>query len=378
MFGVRMQIAVREMKPNEQTAVEALFDRSLGVTDRLVFKLSFQEAQKNARKQLGGTLVAECDGKIVGAVSMRMQTIKGNQTGFVDALVADKLLRGRGVGKSLVDGAVSWLEKRGCVVIYATADRYNSPSWNLFVHRGFSVYEVPRQIKDYGLSFLRLWLVEFYLVGFGTFFLRHGKSQTPPETDAAWHWLGALLGVSAIWWIQVLRSQGPLILLPLVLAVTAVSLLAHELSQKLVARRIGLPTTFKAWGSGILFSWILALTGLFFPAYGSTYVKQLDWRYNPKKDKTGVIFFTGPLVSFALAFAFWALSASVNSDVVLSLARVGYNINLVIVIFNLLPIKAAGGFVWDGKKILEWSKPAWTALATATIALIVLSVIVQF
>ncbi|MCX8151330.1 MAG: GNAT family N-acetyltransferase [Candidatus Bathyarchaeota archaeon] len=371
-----MQIAVREMQPSEESAVESLFARSLGVIDRLVFKLSFEEAQKSAQKQQGGTLVAECDGKLVGAVSTRVQTIKGKQTGFVDALVADKLLRGRGVGKALVDGAVSWLEQRGCEVIYATADRYNSPSWNIFIHRGFRLYEVPRQLRDYRISFLRLWLVEFYLVGFGTFFLKRGGSQQPSETAAVWHWLAALFGVSAIWWIQVLRSQGPLMLLPLVVGVVAISLLAHEFSQKLVASRLGLLTTFKAWGSGILFSWLLALVGLFFPAYGSTYIKQLDWRYNPRKDKTGFFFFMGPLVSFIFALAFWVFSVSTSNGLVLALARVGYNINIIMVVFNLLPVKAAGGFVWDGQKILEWNKVAWFALVIATVALIAIGVII--
>ncbi len=70
-------------------------------------------------------------------------------------MVTDKEFRGRGVGKSLVDGAISWLEGRGCEVIYTTADRYTSPSWNIF-HRDFHLYEVPQQIRDYGLSFLRL------------------------------------------------------------------------------------------------------------------------------------------------------------------------------------------------------------------------------
>ncbi|MBS7635637.1 hypothetical protein KEJ34_09230 [Candidatus Bathyarchaeota archaeon] len=55
-----------------------------------------------------------------------------------------------------MDGAISWLEERGCEVIYATADRYNSPSWNTFIHRDFHLYETPQQIRDYGLSFLSL------------------------------------------------------------------------------------------------------------------------------------------------------------------------------------------------------------------------------
>jgi len=77
---------------------------------------------------------------------------------------------------------------------------------------------------------------------------------------------------------------------------------AHELSQKFLARRLDLEATFKAWGSGILLSWLLALLGGFFPAYGSTYVKQLDWSYKPERDNTRVIFALGPLVSLTLAF----------------------------------------------------------------------------
>ncbi len=93
----------------------------------------------------------------------------------------------------------------------------------------------------------------------------------------AWHFLGVLLGVSMMWWIQVLLGQGPLTLFPIVSAIVAISLLTHELPQKLVARKLGIETTFKAWGSGILFGWLISLMGGFIPAYGSTYVKQLDW-----------------------------------------------------------------------------------------------------
>ncbi len=368
-----MQVLVREMQPSERGEVEKVFARSLNIVDRIVFQLSFEDAQKSAQKQSGGTLTAEYDGKIVGAVSMRIQLIQGRRIGYIDALVADKDLRGRAIGKSLVDGAVSWLEEHKCEVIYATADRYNSPSWNTFIHRDFHLYEIPQQLRDYGLDFLRLWLAEFHFIGFGTFFLRRDKEpKKPRETNEVWHLLAALLGVSTVWWIQLLRSGGSITLASALFTVVAISLLAHELSQKLAARRFGLETTFKAWGSGLLLGWLLALVGGFFPAYGSTYVKQLDWWYEPKRDKTGIIFAIGPLVSLALAFTFWTLPTLATSSLLVASARVGYTINLVIVIFNLIPIQAAGGFVWDGKKILMWNKTAWATLVIATSALIIL------
>ncbi|MEM2087386.1 MAG: GNAT family N-acetyltransferase [Thermoproteota archaeon] len=371
-----MRVIVREMRQNEKREVEKLLARSLGITDRIIFQLSFEEAQKSARKQSGTTLVADFEGKIVGTVSMRIQVLKGRRTGYIDALVSDKELRGRAIGKSLVDGAILWLEEHGCEVIYATADRYNSPSWNIFIHRGFNLYEIPAQLRDYGLDFLRLWMTEFHFIGFGTFFLRRDKEKTKHfETREAWHWLAALLGLSIAWWIQILRGQGPLMLIPMVFTVIAVSLIAHELSQKLAASRLGLETTFKAWGSGILFSWLLALLGSVFPAYGSTYGKQLDWRYDPEKDKTGIIFAVGPLVSLLLGFAFWTISNLTANSLIMVPATAGYVTNLMIVILNLIPIQAAGGFVWDGKKIFRWSKSVWIMLVIVTFILITLDLL---
>jgi len=54
---------------------------------------------------------------------------------------------------------------------------------------------------------------------------------------------------------------------------------------------------------------------------------------------------------------------------------VGYTINVLTVIFNLIPIQAAGGLVWDGRKILTWNKTVWAVLATMILALILLDVL---
>ncbi|UCC27814.1 MAG: GNAT family N-acetyltransferase, partial [Candidatus Bathyarchaeota archaeon] len=297
-------------------------------------------------------------------------------TGFVDALVADKEHRGKGIGTSLVETAISWLEKRGCKTIYATADRYNSPSWNTFIHKGFSVYEIPKQLRDYGLGFLRLWLMEYHFLGFGTFFLKKSQQlQKPAETEEAWHLTAAILGLSFAWWIRLLIGGAPLTLFLLLFAVTAVSILCHELSQKLVCRKLGLETTFKAWGSGILLNLLLGIVGGFFPAFGSTYIKQIDWHYKPK-DKTGIMFAVGPLVSLVFAFVFWVLSVIVSDELLISSARPGYILNLMITVFNLVPMQAAGGFVWDGKKIFNWSRNAWLLLCVATATLITIDIII--
>jgi len=371
-----MQFLIREMLPEEKDAVEMLFARSLGLVDRIVFGLSFEEAQKSAKKQNGGTIVAEHNSEIVGTVSMRIQHIKGEFTGFVDALAADKKHRGKCIGTSLVENAISWLEKRGCKTIFATADRYNSPSWNTFIHKGFSVYEIPRQVKDYGLSFLRLWLGEFHFLGFGTFFLKKSQPiERPVETREALHMTAAVLGVSVAWWIQPLIRGAPLILFSLLFAVVVVSILGHELSQKLACRKLGLEATFKAWGSGILLNLLFGIVGGFFPAFGSTYIKQIDWNYK-LKDKTGIMFAVGPLVSLVFAFIFCGLSAIASEELLISAARTGYILNLMIAIFNLVPVQAAGGFVWDGRKILNWNRNVWLSLCVITATLIAIDIII--
>lgn len=369
-----MQAFVREMLPGEKADVEGLFGRSLGLVDRIFFLLSFEDALKGAKRRSGGSLVAVYDGRIVGSVSMRIQPLGGIRTGFIDALVTDGQLRGRGIGSSLVDKAISWLEDRKCEAIYATADRYNSPSWNTFVHRGFSVYEFPQQFRDHGLGVLRLWLVEFHYIGYGTFFLRRdGEKEKTQGNGETSQFIAAWLGLSLMLWMRALRIGQPMSLLPVFFVVAGISLLAHELPQRIVGRRFGLETAFKAWEPGLLLGLLLGAVGSIFPAYGSTYMKQLDWRYNPKQ--TGVFFAIGPFVSLALAFMFWALSSFTTSGLLSATGRAGYVMNLVNVVFNLIPVQAAGGFVWDGKKILTWNKTIWLMLIAGTTLLVFIDIV---
>lgn len=368
------KIAVREMMQGEESKVQDFFERNLSVIDRLFFFLAFKDALKSALKQQGTSLVAECKGAIVGSVSLRILVYTEKRIGLVDAMVTDRKFRGRGIGKKLLDQALSWFDKEGCEIICATVDRFNSPSWNMFIHRGFSPYELRGQLRDLGLNFIRLWFAEFYIVGGGTFFLKKtGEKDRPAEASEGWHFLVAWLGLALIWRIMAFRQGASFDSIPIALAVTGLSLFTHEFMHKLAASRFGLKTTFKSWDSGILFSSLLAaILGAFYPAYGSTYIKQVDWRYDPKQKEMGLVYVAGPIMSFALATLFWVSLQYFNNELLLMIGRMGYVTNLVLVIFNLIPIQAAGGFAWDGRKIFTWNKTVWSFLIIG-ISLLILS-----
>ena len=57
------RVLVREMLPGEKGEVEALFGRSLGLVDRIVFLLSFEDALKSSQRRSGGSLVAVHGGR---------------------------------------------------------------------------------------------------------------------------------------------------------------------------------------------------------------------------------------------------------------------------------------------------------------------------
>ena len=167
--------------------------------------------------------------------------------------------------------------------------------------------------------------------------------------------------------------QGESFDIPLALGVAGLSLFSHELAHKLSASRFGLKTTFKMLDSGILFSLLLAtILGALYPAYGSTYIKQVDWRYDPKQKEMGLTYVAGPTISLTLATLFLASLPYFNHELLLKIGEMGYVTNFILVFFNLIPLQTAGGFAWDGRKIYSWNKTIWTLLVIA-LALLILT-----
>ena len=375
-------ISIRQMDLAEQGQVRALFKRCLGPIDLIAFSIVFTDIVKSIKKQQGCCLIALQGNVVVGTMSLRTFTYGQQGVGLVDAVATDTTVRGKGIAKLMLAKAIGWFEVRGYPDVYATVDRYNSPSWNMFLHAGFTPYGLSRQVRDFGGRFLKLWADEGFLFGFGTFFLKRRGGSPVPSPDAkaeprdppgALHVLAACAGYALLWAIILFR--GGVTALDTYLAamiVASLSVVLPELGHKAVARALGLRTCFKAWPSGFWFMLALGLVGGLYPAYGSTYIVQLDWSYTKMRKETGRVFVAGPVVNVLVAISCQALSIALGSGTWHVVLAMGFTMNTWLAMFNILPVKSAGGMPFDGYKIYAWNKVAWTGLATCIVVLFVL------
>ena len=136
--------------------------------------------------------------------------------------------------------------------------------------------------------------------------------------------------------------------------------IAHEMSHKLVARRLGYWAEFRMWPVGLLLSLITSLYGFIFAAPGATMVAGMDPRNRVGWGKTGL---AGPVSNLLFAAGFYAASlgtyrlGAAYFGPLLFLAL----INTLFAAFNLLPLGPL-----DGAKVLRWGVDRWVpAFVTA-------------
>jgi len=145
------------------------------------------------------------------------------------------------------------------------------------------------------------------------------------------------------------------------LGTVGVGFIVHELTHKFTAQRYGFWSEFRIWPLGlvmtVLFS-VISAGQFVFAAPGATYVKP---RYSASsssqvtEDKqNGIISLAGPLSNVALAIIFLLVSEA--SGLLGSLGALGFQVNLWLAAFNMIPF---GGM--DGQKVLSWSILIWAA-----------------
>lgn len=147
------------------------------------------------------------------------------------------------------------------------------------------------------------------------------------------------------------------------MAVVGTGFLFHELAHKLVAQRYKCWAEFRSFNTMLWLAIGCSLFGFVFAAPGAVMISGTI-----TKDRNGKISLAGPLMNIILAIIFLGLSFVIKNTLALELFSYGFMINTWLAIFNLIP-------VWnlDGKKIWQWSKPAWIVVAIAAGSLLALT-----
>jgi Zn-dependent protease len=139
-----------------------------------------------------------------------------------------------------------------------------------------------------------------------------------------------------------------------------VAFIGHELAHKFVAQKYGYWAEFRYWETGLILGLLMGLTRAFlFLAPGAVYISA----FGISKKQNAYISLAGAATNVLLAFVFFILTPLFGPMI----SGFAISINLLLAIFNLLPIPPL-----DGSKVFAWSPKNW---ATVFFGLIVLRAI---
>ena len=142
-----------------------------------------------------------------------------------------------------------------------------------------------------------------------------------------------------------------------------IAFICHELAHKIAAQQYGCFAEFRSFDTMLILAILMSFVGFIFFAPGAVMIS------GPVgKRRNGIIAAAGPATNFALAIIFLVLLMHVEGiyPALTTLLVFGALINAWLGLFNMIPV-----WLFDGKKILAWSKPVYfSMLATGIILLI--------
>ena len=142
-----------------------------------------------------------------------------------------------------------------------------------------------------------------------------------------------------------------------------IGFLLHEMGHKISAQHYGCFAEFRSFDNMLVLAVIMSFFGFIFAAPGAVMIS------GPVgKKRNGIISMSGPLVNIVLALFFFSLTQIITSDVVKPILAIGFFINSLLALFNMLPF---GNF--DGRKILTWNKIVYTSMTISAFALFMIS-----
>lgn len=354
-------IHIRPMRAEEKRDVGAIMRRSFPPTQQLFFSWT------------SDVLVAEQDGKLIGAVVLKTFPLPGGRKGGLIAWIftAPKA-RGTGAGQRLVEATLKSFEEQGCDEVMACVEGYNTSSSKLFATRGFSILSPGEQFRRYGLGALAMWIRAFHFIDIGHFLWVRPAAGQPDNPAMQWwgNWLANIpICLLALWRQSGFRqlSLSAVVEIPLLLAMF---LGTRTLSMQWMARRRKMTMRYRAWESGFPLSLVIALAfGYHYPVLGSLYPTSDRWRYRDLLPKLGSVALSGVLPALALTWGAWALSrfgelGPEASRWISSTMTIGLSLILFDIVLVFFPFVS-----FNGRRIWDWNKLLWGFLALATMTL---------
>jgi len=134
--------------------------------------------------------------------------------------------------------------------------------------------------------------------------------------------------------------------------------LLHELGHKFVAQKYHAWAEFRSFDNMLILAIVMSFFGFIFAAPGAVFIRggHIDYKRN------GKISVAGPVVNYILAGLFLIMSFIPG---LLYIGMFGFTVNAWIGLFNMLPFG-----VFDGKKILAWSKPVFWGMVIIGVAMV--------
>lgn len=180
----------------------------------------------------------------------------------------------------------------------------------------------------------------------------------------AWLVLGVCFSMN---WLFYLSLESFLLSFPIALLTVGLGFIGHELAHKFAAQRLGCVAEFRIWILGLVTALLFAFItrgSIIFAAPGAVYIQPKTSPFGISRRDNGYISLAGPATNVILAMVFFLLIGSWG--VLDIIGRIGFQVNLWLAAFNLLPFG-----VLDGEKIFQWSRVVWVAI-TAPIWILVI------
>jgi Zn-dependent protease len=169
-------------------------------------------------------------------------------------------------------------------------------------------------------------------------------------------------------WLFYLSLESFLLSFPIALLTVGFGFIGHELAHKFAAQRLGCVAEFRLWFLGLVTALLFAFItrgSIIFAAPGAVYIQPKNSPFGINRRDNGYISLAGPVTNTLLAMVFFLLIGSWG--VLDIIGRIGFQVNLWLAAFNLLPFG-----VLDGEKIFQWSRVVWVAI-TAPIWILVIA-----